>query len=360
MKTICLNMIVKNENKAIRRLLKSARSIIDYWVIVDTGSTDGTQEIIREALVGIPGELHERPWVHFAHNRNEALQIARKKADFILILDADHQLIVSSSFKKEILWQEFYLLKLSGQGSDHYRPLLINNDPAWIWEGVIHETMVSSCKMQGEVLKELSVDCSSMDGWRAQDPKKYYRDAEILEKALEEEPFNSRYVFYLAESYDRVHEYELALKNYEKRAQMDGEPAETFWTLFCIGTLQEKLGMDPETVIRSYCKAYEFDPTRAEPFHRLSIYLLNKNCLSLSYIVAKFALDLKTPNVLNTNYFPWVYEWGLWGVIGDCACSMNHYNEARDAYRRVLNCKGVPLELRKQVEANLRNMPNGP
>jgi len=56
-----LNMIVKNEAQVIARCLTSVRPIIDYWVIVDTGSTDGTQETIRTLTGDLPGELHERP-----------------------------------------------------------------------------------------------------------------------------------------------------------------------------------------------------------------------------------------------------------------------------------------------------------
>ncbi len=57
--TVCLSMIVKNEATVIRRCMESVRPIIDYWIIVDTGSTDGTQDVIREHLKDLPGELGE-------------------------------------------------------------------------------------------------------------------------------------------------------------------------------------------------------------------------------------------------------------------------------------------------------------
>ncbi|MBV9108132.1 MAG: glycosyl transferase family 2, partial [Gemmatimonadetes bacterium] len=62
-------MIVRNEAHVIRRALESARPLVDAWVICDTGSTDGTPEVIAEVMAGIPGELHHVPWVDFGHNR---------------------------------------------------------------------------------------------------------------------------------------------------------------------------------------------------------------------------------------------------------------------------------------------------
>jgi hypothetical protein len=68
---ICLSMIVKDEVAVIRLYLDSVRSLIGYWVIADTGWTDRTQDIIREHLEDLPGELHERPWRDFARNRSK-------------------------------------------------------------------------------------------------------------------------------------------------------------------------------------------------------------------------------------------------------------------------------------------------
>src|SRR6202000_1843866 len=105
---IVLNMIVKNEATVIRRCLDSLRQIIDHWVIVDTGSTDGTQDIIRAHLHDLPGELPERPWRDFAQNRSEALELARGKADYTFIIDADDTLEFVADVNLPELTADFY------------------------------------------------------------------------------------------------------------------------------------------------------------------------------------------------------------------------------------------------------------
>ena len=69
-KTICLNMIVKNEAHIIADTLEHLDKFIkfDYWVISDTGSTDATKEIIidfyrrrifLENLLSMPGKISD-------------------------------------------------------------------------------------------------------------------------------------------------------------------------------------------------------------------------------------------------------------------------------------------------------------
>ncbi|HAB98770.1 MAG TPA: glycosyl transferase, partial [Parachlamydiales bacterium] len=144
MKTICLNMIVKNESRIIERCLLSLKHMISYWVIADTGSSDGTQQKILACLQNIPGELLERPWVDFSYNRNEVLLASQKKGDYLLFIDADEWLFFSSPFNASSLQSDCYTIKAQGKTSEFLKTFLVTNALNWTWHGVIHESLVCS------------------------------------------------------------------------------------------------------------------------------------------------------------------------------------------------------------------------
>src|SRR6185369_1983652 len=135
---ICLSMIVKNEAKVIQRCLASTRPFIDTWQIVDTGSSDGTQRIIRDYLGDLPGELHERPWRNFGANRSEALDLAQGRADFTLIIDADEVLASADDFAPGELELDAYQLRTELGDYTYYRTQLIRSRLPWRYEGVLH------------------------------------------------------------------------------------------------------------------------------------------------------------------------------------------------------------------------------
>src|SRR5271165_321285 len=103
MKTIGLCMIVKDEEHVIERCLESVRSLVDYVLVCDTGSTDETQTIIRNYLAEhqhLSGEVINDPWCDFGTNRTRALIQLRgiKWVDYALMMDADDQLILDPGF----------------------------------------------------------------------------------------------------------------------------------------------------------------------------------------------------------------------------------------------------------------------
>jgi glycosyltransferase involved in cell wall biosynthesis len=140
--SICLNMIVKNESHVIQRALNSVKHWIDYWVIVDTGSTDGTQQIVQECMKNIPGQLEERAWKNFAFNRNEALALAKDKSDYILFLDGDDWIEFDPDFKIPTLTDDAYSITWHHGGCSYIKPGLVKANAPWRWEGVLHEYLI--------------------------------------------------------------------------------------------------------------------------------------------------------------------------------------------------------------------------
>ena len=102
--TLCLNMIVKNESRIIKRLLESVYNIIDIYCICDTGSTDNTIDIITSFFEekNIPGKIISEPFKNFEYNRTISLQSCVGMSDYVLLLDADMILKVCN-FNKELL-----------------------------------------------------------------------------------------------------------------------------------------------------------------------------------------------------------------------------------------------------------------
>ena len=87
---LCLNMIVKNESKIILRLLQSVLSIIDTYIICDTGSTDNTPEIITNFFNthNIKGEVIYEPFKNFGYNRTYAFNYAKQTYQHYILLNS--------------------------------------------------------------------------------------------------------------------------------------------------------------------------------------------------------------------------------------------------------------------------------
>lgn len=351
-RSVCLNMIVKDESRVITRCLASVKDKIDYWVIVDTGSTDGTQKIIKEFLKDIPGELHEKPWVDFEHNRNEALNLARGKSDYLLMIDADEYVVTDKTFQWPSLDKGCYYATVRiNEKVDFLRIFLVENNVGWQWKGVLHETLYNPTPQTSATIKGLYNMAITTDGNRSKDPKKFLKDAQVLEKGLEKEPDNSRYVFYLAQCYVDAGEYELALKNYQRRATMGGWDQEVFWSIYTSGLLEERLDKGEAAFLKSYSKAFQYRQSRAEPLYRMIHYYIRNENFLLGYALAKEAL--KVPLSEDNVYVErWMYEYGFWVALSDCAYQLGRHDEALAACREALKQSTMPDGLRKQMQIN--------
>jgi glycosyltransferase involved in cell wall biosynthesis len=351
--TVCLNMIVKNEKDVIARCLTSVLPLIDTWVIVDTGSTDGTQKIIKEFMEKnkVPGELYERPWVNFGHNRDEALQLAIKKADYILFIDADEYFVYEPGFKLPHLDKDFYYVNISHSGSKYGRNTLINTKFDWKWVGVLHEVVCSKTASTHETLQGV-YNMYTTEGARSKDPQKYQKDAEILEAALKKEPNNERYVFYLAQSYRDARNYPQALKYYQKHTEMPAWDQERFWSLLRVAQLQELLDMPDKVVIESYKKAYRYRTSRMEPLYYLASFFRKKGDFESAYKTAKIAEKMPlSDDVLFVE--KWLHDYELLLELSISAYWIGKYSECQQLSLKLLAKPDLPKHVRECVQQNL-------
>lgn len=292
--TVCLMMIVRDEAAVIRRCLDSVRPQIDSWVIVDTGSTDGTQEIVRRHLADLPGELAERPWRHFAHNRNQALELARDRADYLLTLDADEVLELAPGFVLPPLTADSYLFRVRLSGYRYLRRSLVRSDLPWRYVGALHEYLHCDRQVEEELLPGI-VTLARPEGARSRDPLKYRRDAALLERELLDDPENGRYVFYLAQSYRDADQPELALHHYRRRIALGGWPEEVGYAAYQVAVLAHRLGQPWPEVQQLFLEAHALWPRRAEPLHHLARHYQETGQWALAHLFLSRAAELPLP-----------------------------------------------------------------
>jgi len=149
MNRISVCLITLNEEQNLPRALASLTGIADEIIVVDSGSTDGTEEIARQHRAN----FISRAWTHYADQKNFAA--ANAANDWIFSMDADeeigsllHTSLLDWKRRKpehavyEVSRKTWYLgawIKHSGWYPDFQRRLY-RRDAAQ-FSGIVHESL---------------------------------------------------------------------------------------------------------------------------------------------------------------------------------------------------------------------------
>jgi glycosyltransferase involved in cell wall biosynthesis len=344
MKTVCLCMIVKNEEKCLERCLRSTLGLIDTWLICDTGSTDRTRDIIKEFLGHLPGLLVERPWRNFGANRTELMELARGKADYMLLLDAD-MTVTYGDAAKSMLEDDAYYLRYSGD-VEYSQMLLVSGCKEWRYVGVTHEYI--HCDNLGTTgqCEDIYVTHYADGGMRAD---KYERDIRLLLEGLREEPGNSRYVFYLGRSYACLGQWDRALEYYMKCTEMDGWAEEVFYSLWMIARITDTHLGDWAEAQYAFIRAWEFRRHRMEPLYDLILGYRERKEYDRAYALALPSLKAPYPGGDLLFISRWIYTWGLLYEFVISSCNVGDYKGCIQAGGQLLENPDLPEEKKEYV-----------
>lgn len=194
---ISLVMIVKNESLLLEKCLASVKPIVDEFVILDTGSTDGTQEIIKKY-----GTLHEMPFTNFVDTKNHALSLATGR--YIMLLDADKTIIEGLEFVKEhardgvdCLYADVVEGIAAGTPAQTYLcALLWKNNGEWKFDGPgVHEVIVGNKSPYTDHRIKVLHEHANRDA--AYYTKRFESYVVLLNNYLQGHPTDPRATFYL-------------------------------------------------------------------------------------------------------------------------------------------------------------------
>lgn len=225
-KTISQCMIVKNEEKNIRRALSWGKDIMCEQIVVDTGSSDRTVEIARE----MGAKIFFFPWINdFAAAKNFAIDQA--KGDWIAFLDADE------SFTPEDAAKIPEILEYVGEDVDGLLTGIADldennnitsggtmirffvNRPDLRYVGKIHEHLVRKGRSGlhlTDATKQLAFLHTGYQEQEKRDKSKFERNLNIILEILKQEPENCDYLGYLGDTYSSDGKNEEARDAYKK------------------------------------------------------------------------------------------------------------------------------------------------
>ncbi len=267
MSTVGLAMIVKDEALTLPRLGESLKGQIDHWTIVDTGSSDGTQQVAREVFGDLPGSVIEDEWRGYGPSRNVALAAAVPASEWVLTLDADdtfHGTIDRAALSGDLdgLDAEYRYDNLRW-----WVPRLLRSAAGWEWRGRAHEYLtIPGRERRLAHLTSFFVEHHADGGNRGD---KAERELALLLLDWDEGVDPARSSFYLARTYEDAGDPTTAADWYRRRLELGGWAEETWYARWRLGRCLLAIGATDEACGLLW-SAFAERPWRPEPLWTLA------------------------------------------------------------------------------------------
>lgn len=386
-------MMLKNERPRLEQTtLKSIKDYVSQMICYDTGSTDGTQDLLRTFCKDndIRLDLKEGPFVNFSASRNVLLDycdevLTEKK--FLLQLDAHDELqngdklvdyikTFNGTFSGFYLTQRWY----SGNAIDsYYNVRLVISHNKWRYKQVVHEYIMcedleKKIRPDSEVVYRLEGVYLYQDRTADNESsiKRFTRDKVMLYNEYVKDPTDSRVIFYLAQTCSCLGLLDEAYKYYIIRLKLQGFWEEIYQSYFRLGDISQTLKHTWEESMLWYFKAYQHSQ-RAEPLVKISEYYRDHNLTGENkpewhtcFAYANLACQLIYPSNHILFVDKYCYTYKRWHLLGIAAYYVGRFKEGKEACMRAIETENKEIDrnnLKFYLNAELdvlisKKMPN--
>lgn len=252
-------LLVKDEAASVEGVVSAVLPYAEGVTVLDTGSTDGTQDLVRRVANRETDILREGTWEGYAQSRNRLMQLDRElrgdqSAVFQLMLSADEYVRNGERLREQLEAQR-------ESDVDLFRVRVVIDDDTTMMRPIVFRT--------GSVWRYVDADCGVHEFPAHPDPQAKIVDLDgvhidhvvsdperrvatvwevhvpLLKEALARNPDNARALTFLVQSYgellgysgfDEEERVDIALQASwlcDRRLQLPGHPVELNYIRYC-------------------------------------------------------------------------------------------------------------------------------
>lgn len=337
-KTICLNMLLENDDARVFDALASALPLLDCWVIVELNCSDVFLSKVEEALNEIPGEIVSVEFENYAAARNDMLafshELYSEKADYFLFLNANQTLALEKKSEKPDLEQAVYLVRDEAP-IQRAEIRFLKSDSQTHYIGATREVLLTPTGLAPYFLEGITTQTFlSKDDKTALDE----RDRITLAAELVKHPNDPHVIFNLARIAMNQSQTETALDLFKQFVGLQEQlnPEWSWFAHYNIARLMESQNQDQQQVVNAYLHAYSQRTERAEPLYELARLhrQLGDYAVASIYSTRAFGTPLPLTESLDLNKN--LYHWTIPSEHALISQQLNRHGDAVTAINAAL------------------------
>jgi tetratricopeptide (TPR) repeat protein len=177
----------------------------------------------------------------------------------------------------------------------------------------------------------------------------------LIERFLaeaESNPDDPLPVHMLAQIYFNIQDFANARRYSERLIEIGADDENIFLATLRIAQSMDKLDTPWLDVQDVYMRAWEFRPTRAEPFYGIARHYSAAKRYRLGYLFAERAAQIPLPADDMVVHDPAIYAWRAIDEQAVCASGIGKHPEAFNLCRRLLGRPDIPDDDRARIAAN--------
>ena len=332
MSTISIVCIVKNREEPLRKCVDSVKNIIDEFIIVDTGSTDNTKNIIEEY-----GKLYEMPFENYVTTKNKALELAT--SDYILFMDSDEYVLEGLTKLKEYADNNVDSVCCRiVEGTDdlvtntYFRNRLWKNKKDHRFKGCgIHEYI----SVTGDTINDSSIKVRHDHSYKKNKPEVYKERFEsyiiILKDYISKNPTATREHFYLARTYKDMNYVYKAIDTYKAYLELPSifYKDEIWQSWYDMASCYKGQG-EYTNAIDALNNSIKVDSRRSESYNLLGSIYYNLQDYNKAVGYYKIALSNPFPEDVTLFINPMEYDFKPADCLSLCYDALKQFNKAEE------------------------------